>query len=1398
MGNPPSSHPDASAPAEDLRPVEGTPSVPVSEAGAKRYPLTPDILLRFVQDAVIGTDLAFRITSWNPGAEALYGWSEAEVLGQTVNAVLHAQYLDDEPAQVLPQFQAAGIWRGEVLQQHRDGHLLTIMASVALVRSPAGEPLGAVSVNRDISARKAAEQARQRAADRLHVLAEASRAFAEAGTTYHALLDQIAQLTAERLTAACTVRLLSEDAQWLDVCAVGHYHPATREVLRALLAPERLSVEAPHPTARAVRSGQPQLIPIIDPEALRASVSPEHQAILAQFSPRSQLTVPLRVHSHPIGSLAFARFAPDQAPFDEDDLRLAQDLADRAALAISNARLFQEVQAAQQVAAEAFARLDALITSLPTGVGYLDPALRYQLVNPALAALNGRPSAEHVGRTMGEVIPALASRLEPLARQVLATGEAVRDLELQDQPPCPTNGAAQDWLISYFPVRDAAGAVTGVGVTVTDITAITQTTAALRETERKLTTLFELLPVGVSIFDAAGTVVAMNPAQEAIFRRQQAGVAREGVLERSFFRPDGTPRPREELATERALRERQPALNVESGFISGTGELHWLNASAVPVEFSDWRVVAVASDITERMQAERALAYERQQLAAILTTMHEGVIASRPDGTLILINPAALRLRDFDPTRPPTTVADLGRTPHQLLDAHGKPLAPSELPLSRVLRGERFAGMELCQRSTHDGSERWLLLNGTPVVDADGALRLGVITFQDLTARKRDEQSLRERDEQLRLAYDAAQLGTWWRDPAVGLVHLDARAQAHFGIAADIAPGEMLLERIHPDDRPVWRQAVATTTDPTGDGRATGEYRVVHPDGSIRWLAIHARAYFAGEGPECRLAIISGTVQDITARKQAEAALQASEARFRLLAEHAQDLIYRYRLAPEPGFEYVSPSATAITGYTPEEHYADPQLGARLVAPEDRHLIDQATAAQTDGPLTLRWRRKDGAVIWTELLNRLIRDPAGQPVAIEGIARDITARKVAEAQLRVALAAEQQASTRVKRLQSVTAALGATLTLDEVVAVVLDLGQHAAGASTATLALLTPSGDALSVVSQDQPVGDRDAADPLPLDAPLPLAQAARTQTAIWIESPAMGNAQFPGFGPLMDAGAMGAYAALPLATTDGAIGVLALGFATPRPFAPEEHALLEAMAQQYAQALERARLYAEVQATHARLHHLSQRLLETQEQERRHLARELHDEVGQALTGLRLSLELARRLSLDVRDRYLGEAHQASQDLIARVRALSLDLRPAMLDDMGLLPALHWQITRYHEQTGIAVDFRQRGLEQRLPLSVETVAYRIVQEALTNVARYAEVTTVSVSLLASAERLRIQVRDAGRGFVLDEALASGHSSGLAGMQERVSLLGGTLLIETAPGAGTCITVGLPLGETHL
>ena len=209
----------------------------------------------------------------------------------------------------------------------------------------------------------------------------------------------------------------------------------------------------------------------------------------------------------------------------------------------------------------------------------------------------------------------------------------------------------------------------------------------------------------------------------------------------------------------------------------------------------------------------------------------------------------------------------------------------------------------------------------------------------------------------------------------------------------------------------------------------------------------------------------------------------------------------------------------------------------------------------------------------------------------------------------------------------------------------------------------------------------------------------------------------------------------------------------------------------------------------------MSLRLVEVQEKERRFLARELHDEVGQVLTGLKMVIDQSLPLAPPPLQERLNDAVEMINDLVGRIRQLSLDLRPQMLDDLGLMVALEWHFRRYTQQTGIAVDFQHNPIYGRLHASIETALYRIVQEALTNVARYARVKSVIVRLWVDHERAGVQVKDLGAGFDPARKLAARASTGVAGMKERAELLGGEFTLESKPGQGTCLTVELPLAQ---
>lgn len=213
----------------------------------------------------------------------------------------------------------------------------------------------------------------------------------------------------------------------------------------------------------------------------------------------------------------------------------------------------------------------------------------------------------------------------------------------------------------------------------------------------------------------------------------------------------------------------------------------------------------------------------------------------------------------------------------------------------------------------------------------------------------------------------------------------------------------------------------------------------------------------------------------------------------------------------------------------------------------------------------------------------------------------------------------------------------------------------------------------------------------------------------------------------------------------------------------------------------------------------LLDQIITAQEEERRRIARELHDETGQSLTSLALGLAMiAESQDLGAVRERATELRSVAARTLEEVHHLARGLRPSVLDDLGLLPALERYLKEYEANRAVTLDFHARGFEHRLPGPVEIAVYRIVQEALTNAAKHADASTVSVLLERRDGGVHLIVEDDGRGFDAREVLASGDVErrlGLHGMRERALLLGGSLTVESAPGRGTSVFADIPLGD---
>ncbi|MGH2996619.1 MAG: PAS domain-containing protein, partial [Gaiellaceae bacterium] len=296
---------------------------------------------------------------------------------------------------------------------------------------------------------------------------EGARFIAEAGAVlsesldYERTLAQLAQLAVPRIADWCMVYMLGANGS-IERLAIEHAGGAHHGVLERLGA-YRWNLEAETGVPAVLRTGRSQLYPEATSRLVASDVE-DFEPLAAELESlgiASWMCVPVSARGRTLGVISLLT-AESGRRYSEHDLSLAEELARRAGLAVDNARLFDEAE-------RSLALLDTLLASAPIGMAFFDTDLRYVRVNAALAEINGRPPAEHVGRTLAEVIPDLAPTLEPIYRRVLETGEPFAHHEITGMTPA-SPGAARHWLSSYYPVKTEQGETLGVGAVITEIT----------------------------------------------------------------------------------------------------------------------------------------------------------------------------------------------------------------------------------------------------------------------------------------------------------------------------------------------------------------------------------------------------------------------------------------------------------------------------------------------------------------------------------------------------------------------------------------------------------------------------------------------------------------------------------------------------------------------------------------------------------------------------------------------------------------------------------------------------------------------------------------------------------------------------------------------------------------
>jgi PAS domain S-box-containing protein len=573
------------------------------------------------------------------------------------------------------------------------------------------------------------------------------------------------------------------------------------------------------------------------------------------------------------------------------------------------------------------------------------------------------------------------------------------------------------------------------------------------------------------------------------------------------------------------------------------------------------------------------------------------------------------------------------------------------------------------------------------------------------------------------------------------------------------------------------------------------ELRIIRKDGSIRWIhALNNDVEYQG-----RPAVLS-TSMDITERKRVEEELKGSEARLKEAQQLAK--IGYYELDLVANRITGSEGARRIFGLEPPDGAISQAQLEDVVHPDDRELHRRALEDALQGSrlydVEYRIVRPDGDIRFVHVRDEIIKDESGKPIRIFGTVQDSTERKRAEEEVR-RHAARMEALAEASR-----ASAEAGLDYQRVLTTVARRTAELIG-DACVISLFSDDAQRAYPVAyhHSDPRGTEMMREALlqtgqgGIDSRRYAVLLAGDSIFIPEVDPEQSRSSLqPEFIPFLESFGISSVVIVPLRLPGRVIGTLGLTRnRSGSPYTRDDLLLLQGLADRAALAIENARLYESVNEHRDRLRALSAQLVQAQEDERRRIARELHDEAGQFLTGLQIALEIDSRSASGAAKHHLDETRQLVGRLAERVQDLSLELRPATLDDLGLVPALLDHFDRYTRQTGIRVHFDHRGADRRFPPEVETAAYRIIQEGLTNVARHAQVLELAVHAWVDDGSLAVQIEDEGAGFDVETVMRAHTSSGLSGMQERAALLGGQVTIESARGKGTQITLELPLAD---
>ena len=895
-----------------------------------------------------------------------------------------------------------------------------------------------------------------------------------------------------------------------------------------------------------------------------------------------------------------------------------------------------------------------------------------------------------------------------------------------------------------------------------DITERKLAEEALRASEERYRELVENARDIIYSHDLQGNYTSVNKAVEQI-----TGYTREEALQRNFaatVAPEYIPTARRMIAAKLA-GEKETVYDLEIIAKDERRITVEVNTRLILQDNVPIGVQGIARDVTARKRAEEALRQSEERFRLYFQLGLIGMAITSPDKSFIEVNEKICETLGYERT-------ELLRLTWAEL-THPDDLATDMSNFERMMAAESD-GYSMEKRFIRkDGEVIDATISVNCVRRADRSVDYFIALLEDITERNRAAEALRESRAHLQAILDNCPAMIFQKDLNGRYLQVNRQFEITFNLDSDRILGKTDDELFPPESAGAFRTSDRRVLD-AGRALEFEEY-ATSADGRHAYI-VHKFPLLDSAG---EVYAVGGVSTDITARKRAEDDLRKQKEILQKIFDHIPVMI---RFLDEDGrVKLVNREWERRLGWSLEEIEAgDVDIFAALYPDADyrRHVLG-FVAASTGEFADFKTRTKDGRVIDTNFANVRLDD--GTNI---GIGRDIS---------------EQKRSADLLRRQA--AQLAALHEIEREISAESDLSRILEVVTHRTAELL--DAEFCSTYIRDRDEGTLTIAASLEsrfLGVRLSEGEGLAGKVLLTGEAQTVDDySVWQGRAPDFDGVGFGPTISAPFKWQQTVIGAISLSRKRGADrFTVEDTRLLKQLAAEASIAIHQATLFDEVQESKRRLQILSHRLIDAQEAERKRLSIELHDQIGQALTAVQISLQGIQSSYDGASSGPLDDCLSIIEDALQQVHDLSLDLRPSLLDDLGLVAALRWYVDRVAQRTGVIRCFNADALEARLAPEVETACFRIAQEALTNVVRHAKAATVWVQIRQHDAGLELLVKDDGVGFDVRTATSRtgvDASLGLQGMQERAAALGGSVEVKSQQGNGVEVLVNFPLSQ---